>query len=204
MGAGVLVVFGGSLPAEAARALAAGGVLAGMGVGGLLCLRRFGWAFEKVLPERLRAHYHRLEHGVVGSLRGRRSLALLTAYSVGGWVLEGTALYATAAAVGAPVSVAGALVVALAASLLTTVPVTPAGLGFAEAGMLAMLQWLGLDAPTSTVITLLFRVINYWSIVVLGFALYAIGRNGRRLLTKAGSGTPGASKRIHRFFKGRS
>jgi uncharacterized protein (TIRG00374 family) len=204
MGAGVLVVFGGSLPAEAARALAAGVVLAGMGVGGLLCLRRFGWAFEKVLPERLRAHYHRLEHGVVGSLRGRRSLALLTAYSVGGWVLEGTALYATAAAVGVPISVAGALVVALAASLLTTVPVTPAGLGFAEAGMLAMLQWLGLDAPTSTVITLLFRVINYWSIVVLGFALYAIGRNRRRLLTKAGSGTPGASKRIYRFFKGRS
>src|SRR5919205_503898 len=198
MGAGVLVVFGGYLPTEATQALAVGLILSVVGIVGLLAMRRFRWAFELVLPKRLHAHYLRLEHGVVDSFH---RLPLLVAYSVAGWIIEGTTLYSVAAAVGAPVSVGGALVAALAASLLTTVPITPAGLGFAEAGMLAMLQWLGLDAPTSTVITLLFRVINYWSIVVLGFALYAIGRNRRRLLTKAGSGTPGASKRIHRFFK---
>ena len=89
------------------------------------------------------------------------------------------------------------------ASLLTAVPITPAGLGFAEAGMLVMLGWLGLDAPTATVITLLFRIINYWSIVVFGFVLYVFGRNGNRL-TKERIGTPGVPIRIHRFFTGRS
>src|SRR5215203_864872 len=102
MGAGVLVVFGGSLPAEAVQALAAGLILSVVGIVGLLSMRRFRWAFERILPKRFRAHYSRLEHGVISSFRGR--LPLLVALSVAGWVLEGAALYVTASAVGAPVS----------------------------------------------------------------------------------------------------
>src|ERR687889_132965 len=131
LGAGVLIVFHGSLPTETAQALAAGLIISTIGVVGLLAMRRFRWAFERILPKRLHAHYSRLEHGVIDSFR---RLPLLVALSAAGWVLEGAALYAVAAAVGAPVSVAGALVVALAASLLTAVPITPAGLGFTEAG----------------------------------------------------------------------
>jgi uncharacterized protein (TIRG00374 family) len=63
--------------------------------------------------------------------------------------------------------------VALVASLLSTVPLTPGGLGFTEAGMVLLLQWLGLDAPSAGAVTLLFRVINYWSIVGFGSVLYA-------------------------------
>ncbi len=197
MGAGVLIVFHGSLPTEAAQALAAGLILSVVGVVGLLGLRRFRWAFERVLPKRLHTHYSRLEHGAIDSFRGK--LPLLVALSVGGWLLEGAALYGAAAAVGAPVAVAGALVIALGASLLTAVPFTPAGLGFAEAGMIVMLGWLGLDVPTATAVTLLFRLINYWSIVVLGFLLYIFSRNTNQLKERVG--TP---IRIHRFFTGRS
>src|SRR5919199_1383023 len=179
MGVGVLIVFHGMLPTEAVQALAAGLTLSVVAVVGLLGMRRFRWAFERVLPKRLHAHYLRLEHGVIDSFRGK--LSLLVALSVAGWLLEGAALYGVAAAVGAPVAVAGALGVGLAASLLTVVPFTPAGLGVAEAGMIVMLGWLGLDAPTATAVTLLYRLINYWSIVVLGFLLYIFGRNGPRL-----------------------
>jgi uncharacterized protein (TIRG00374 family) len=178
MGAGVLVIFHGSLPTEATQALAAGLILSVVGVVGMLALRRFRWAFERVLPKRLHAHYARLEHGVIDSFR---RLPLLVAYSAVGWVIEGMTLYLVAAAVGVPVSVAGALLVALVASLLTTVPITPSGLGFTEAGMLVMLGWLGLDAPTASAVTLLFRLINYWSIVVFGFLLYVLSRSGNRL-----------------------
>jgi uncharacterized protein (TIRG00374 family) len=173
MGASVLVIFHGSLPTEAAQALAAGLILSVVGIVGLLALRRFRWAFERVLPKRLHGHYARLEHGVIGSFR---RLPVLLAYSVVGWLIEGMTLYLVAAAVGVPVSVAGTLVVALAASLLTTVPITPSGLGFTEAGMLVMLGWLGLDAPTASAVTLLFRLINYWSIVVFGLVLYVFSR----------------------------
>jgi glycosyltransferase 2 family protein len=192
MGAGVLVVFGHSLPTGALQGLAAGLILSVVGTVGLLAMRRFRRAFEQILPERLHAFYTRLEHGAVDSFR---RLPLLVALSVAGWVLEGAALYAVAAAVGAPVSVAGALVVALAASLLTAVPITPAGLGFTEVGMVVTLGWLGVDVTTATGITLLFRLINYWSIVVLGFVLYVFGY-ARDQLTKERLGTSGEPKKI--------
>ena len=117
MGAGVLIVFHGSLPTEAVQALAVGLILSVVGVVGLLGMRRFRWAFERALPKRLHAHYSRLEHGLVDSLRGK--LPLLVALSVAGWILEGLTLHLVLAAVGDSVSVAGALVVALGASLLT-------------------------------------------------------------------------------------
>ena len=170
MGVGV-VAFGGSLPTGVAQILAAGLILSAIGVLGLLAMRRFRGAFERVIPKRLRTHYVRLGHGLIGSAH---RLPLLLSYSVVGWLIEGTTLYVTAAAVGVPISVAGALVIALAASLLTTVPFTPAGLGFAEVGMVVMLQWLGLDIATASAVTLLFRLINYWSIVILGFTLYIL------------------------------
>jgi uncharacterized protein (TIRG00374 family) len=201
MGAGVLVVFGDSLPTEALQALAAGLILSVLGVVGVVTMRRFRRAVERIVPKSLHAHYYRLEHGVVGSFGGR--LPLLVALSVAGWVLEGAALYATAAAVGAPISVAGALVVALAASLLSTVPITPAGLGFTEAGMVVMLGWLGLDVATATAATLLFRIINYWSIVALGFVLYVSFREIKRSAEES-PGVSGEPKRIHRLFTGRS
>jgi uncharacterized protein (TIRG00374 family) len=180
-GMGVLVVFGGSLPTEAVSVLAAGIILALVGVVGLLFMRRFRWVFERILPKRLHAYYFRLEHGLVGSYR---RIPLLVTYSAIGWVLEGSTLYATAAAVGSPISVVGALVAALAASLLSTVPITPSGLGFTEAGLVVMLGWLGLDVPTATAVTLLFRIINYWSIVVFGFVLYLFSRSTNQVATE--------------------
>src|SRR5215207_8162331 len=97
---------------------------------------------------------------------------------------------------------AGVLIV-FGGSLLTTVPITPAGLGFTEAGMVIMLGWLGLDIYTATAATLLFRIINYWSIVVFGFVLYVFGRDGNRS-TEERVVTPGVPTKIHRFFTGRS
>lgn len=178
MSAGVLIFFGGSVPAEAVLVLVAGLILAAVGIVGLLAMARFRGAVERLMPKRLHAHYAHLEYGAVGSVR---RLPLLVAYSAVGWAIEGATLYATAAAVGTPIPVTGALMVALAASLLTTVPVTPAGLGFTEVGTVIMLQWLGLDIATATAVTLLFRVINYWSIIVFGFALYIMSQRGGRL-----------------------
>jgi len=185
MGAGVLAVSfllpsgSSSLPPEVLWALAVGLILSSVAVAGLLAMRSLRGAVEWALPKRLHGFYARLEHGVVGSIRGE--LALLVDLSAAGWAIEVAALYGVAEAVGAPVPVAGALMVALAASLLLTVPFTPGGLGFTEAGMVVLLQWLGLDLATAGAVTLLFRLINYWSIVVLGSVLYVSFRDQRRL-----------------------
>lgn len=173
MSAAALAVFHGALPPEATRALAGGALLSVIGVGGLLSMRRLRPVVERLLPERIHAHYARLERGVLGSFR---RMPVLIGYSVVGWLIEGATLYLTAAAVGAPVSPAGAIMVALVASLLSTVPFTPAGLGVTEAGMVLVLGRLGVDPNTAGAVALLNRSINYWSIVVLGAILYIFSR----------------------------
>ena len=177
LGATVLLAFRGTLPPDATVALFAGLILSTTGVCGVLVMRRLrGVVVERVLPLRLHAHYERFEQGVAGSFK---RVPLLVAYSAAGWIIEGSALYLTAAAVDAPVSVAAALMVALVASLLTTVPFAPAGMGFTEAGTVLLLTRLGLDTDAAGAVALLFRIINYWSIVALGSALYVFARDGR-------------------------
>jgi uncharacterized membrane protein YbhN (UPF0104 family) len=60
-----------------------------------------------------------------------------------------------------------------------------------------------LDVATATAATLLFRVINYWSIVAFGFVLYVFGRERKRSAEES-SGVSGEPKRIHKLFTGRS
>lgn len=83
-----------------------------------------------------------------------------------------------AAALGADISVPTAIFVALMSSLLTTLPITPAGLGIVEGAVIVVLTLIGLDTPMAGSIALLDRVIGYWSIVAVGLALYA--RRARR------------------------
>ena len=176
LGATVLLAFRESLPPEATVALSVGLILSTIGVCGVLVMRHLRGVVERVLPLRLHAHYERFEHGTAGSFK---RVPLLVAYSAAGWIIEGSALYLTAAAVDTPVSVAAALMVALVASLLTTVPFAPSGLGFTEAGTVLLLKWLGLDTDAAGAVALLFRIINYWSIVALGSVLYVFARDGR-------------------------
>ncbi len=161
-----------TLPREAYFALVVALALSVVGVLGLLAMRQLRGKLERLLPARFHGYYERFERGTFDSLR---RVPLLVAYSIAGWLIEGATLYVVAAAIGAPVSVAGALVVGLVASLLTTIPITPSGLGFVEAGMVVALQWLGLDTGAAGAVALLTRVVNYWSIVFGGCALYVFG-----------------------------
>ncbi|MGN6360279.1 MAG: lysylphosphatidylglycerol synthase transmembrane domain-containing protein [Thermomicrobiales bacterium] len=173
MAASALAAFKGKLPPEAERALAGGIILAGVGLIGLVFLRRLRPLVAWVLPDRFLDHYIGFENGVVGSFK---RVPLLVGYSLIGWLIEGLTLYLTAQSLGAHLTLVGAIVVALVASLLTTVPFTPAGLGVTEAGMVLVLTRLGLDVNTAGAVALLNRVINYWSIIVFGFILYLFSR----------------------------
>ena len=75
------------------------------------------------------------------------------------------------------------LFVALAAALLTTLPVTPAGLGFVETSIVGILILAanfglapGVNENVATSVAILDRVISYWSLIVVGSILYVITR----------------------------
>ena len=83
----------------------------------------------------------------------------------------------------------GAVFVALIGSLLTAVPLSPAGLGIVEAGIVGVLTVAyGVPLPEATAIALLDRVISVFSIIVFGSIAYAISPKPRGLGRIAGSG----------------
>jgi uncharacterized protein (TIRG00374 family) len=84
-----------------------------------------------------------------------------------------------------------AILIAVMGALLTIVPFTPAGLGIVEIGVGSVLIGvLGLDPVLAGSIILLDRVVAYWSLLVVGAALYArrTRRDYRELATTARPG----------------
>ena len=73
------------------------------------------------------------------------------------------------------VSIPMVIFVALAGSLLTSVPGLPGGLVLVEGGMTGALA-LAMPIGQALAVALLYRTISYWSIVVLGLPLYLISR----------------------------
>jgi uncharacterized protein (TIRG00374 family) len=71
--------------------------------------------------------------------------------------------------------ISGAIFVALIGSLLTAVPLSPAGLGIVEAGVVGILTVAyGVPLPEATAIALMDRVISVFSIIVFGSIAYIV------------------------------
>ena len=93
------------------------------------------------LPPRILELYERFEEGVFGAV-GLRHLPMLAILTGLIWMTEGLRLYIVVLALGFPdvqLGLSGAVFVALIGSLLTAIPLSPAGLGFAQAGVIGVL-----------------------------------------------------------------
>lgn len=167
------VVFGSRLPRNITSWMLFAAGLAVVVVTGLLIIMRFRHLLRRLVPTRIRHHYVRVEEGVIGSFGSVPTVLGLTAII---WLLEGVRLYFVSMSVGAGISLAAALFVALLASLLTVVPVTPAGLGFVELGIVGALTLFGVFHQTAASVALLDRVVAYWSVIAVGAVLYLITR----------------------------
>jgi uncharacterized protein (TIRG00374 family) len=159
---------------------------------GLLTMRNFGRRILTALPtpHQVLDLYNRFEEGVFGAvpLRWLPRLAILTAFI---WLTEGLRLYFVIASFGfddVSIGLSGAVFVALIGSLLTAVPLSPAGLGIADAGIVFVLTVAyGVPLPEATAIALLDRVISVFSIIVFGSIAHALSdkpRGGGRIEAK--------------------
>ena len=94
------------------------------------------------------------------------------------WLTEGLRLYIVVQAFGFPdveIGLSGAIFVALIGSLLTAIPLSPAGLGFAQAGVIGVLTVAyGIPLAEATAITILDWVISVLSIIVFGAIVYVV------------------------------
>jgi uncharacterized protein (TIRG00374 family) len=153
---------------------------------GLFTMRNFGRQIIVALPfpHQVLELYDRFEEGVFGALVARHlpRLGVMTGLI---WMTEAFRLFLVVQALSfADVSLglSGAVFVALIGSLLTAVPLSPAGLGIVEAGVVGVLHVAyGVPLPEATAIALLDRVISVFSIIVFGSIAYAVSSKPRGL-----------------------
>lgn len=186
-----LAVFGPRVPSGSTANLVYGiGIaLVAVAVGVLLGLRFFGPVLRRLVPHRFRGLYDRFLEGTLLSFRWR-TLPLLLALTLAVWLLESARFYFVLRSLpqqlnlGIPV----VIFIALASSLLTTLPITPAGLGAVE----AMFIWiLPLFLPAGTAdpsnlaaaVAMLDRGINFWSILFFGFIAFLLSKKAVGLIT---------------------
>ncbi|MEI8332372.1 MAG: lysylphosphatidylglycerol synthase transmembrane domain-containing protein [Chloroflexota bacterium] len=146
---------------------------------GLVTMRSFGRRVLQRLPvpQRFLDLYDRFEEGVFGGV-GIRALPRLLVVTVLIWMTEAFRLYFVILALGFPdvsIGISGAVFVALVGSLLTAVPLSPAGLGIVELGVVGVLTAAyGVPLQEATTIALVDRMISVFSIIVLGSVAYAV------------------------------
>ncbi|HEU0115461.1 MAG TPA: lysylphosphatidylglycerol synthase transmembrane domain-containing protein [Thermomicrobiales bacterium] len=184
MMAGVAVaLFHGHVPAQATQTFILGGALiliAAVGLGVMWAARD---TLHRLAPARFRGHYANLHEAVFGSLR-RPDWVVGPGIVL--WLIEGLRFWFVGAALHSGMSLTVALFIALMGALLTTLPLTPAGLGVVEAGTGAvMVHVFGMDPTLAVSIILLDRVCAYWALVGVGLVLYV--RRFRRLARLAPS-----------------
>jgi uncharacterized protein (TIRG00374 family) len=148
---------------------------------GLLAMKQFGRRLARFLPARLRSSYDLFHQGALGSFR---QLPILLAISLLTWFTEVGRLFFVIQALDLSTTVSISLVifVTLANAILTTVPITPGGLGIVEPGIVGLLG-ISLARSEAISVALLDRSISYLSIVVFGgvvFLIYQVSRGRRR------------------------
>jgi uncharacterized protein (TIRG00374 family) len=123
------------------------------------------WARNHLLPRRAPRHDlpARLlrERDVVRKVLGRNWWEALLAAS-GRWLFDYATLLAALNAVGAHPRPSLVLLAFFAAQLLGTLPLTPGGLGFVEAGLTGTLALAGVGAGRAVVATLAYRLVSFW------------------------------------------
>jgi uncharacterized protein (TIRG00374 family) len=178
------ISFRTGLPAEVQVVFAGGVVFVVLLAIGLLTMRNFGRRIITALPvpHRVVEFYDRFEEGVFSSV-GLRALPGLVVITGLIWATEATRLYLVVQALGLPgvhLGISGAFFIALSASLLTAIPITPAGLGFVEGAVVGLLTIVyGVPQTEALAITIVDRTISVLSIIALGTIAYALSPKRR-------------------------
>ena len=164
----------------------------------LFTLRNFGRQIltRLPIPHRMLELYDRFEEGVFGAI-GLRSMPRLFVLTLVIWTTEGLRLWFVIQALGfhdVELGLSGAFFVALIGSLLTAVPLSPAGLGTVELGVTAVLTLAyGIGSTEAATIVIVDRLISVFSIIVLGSIVYVVSGKRRGAGLRPVGSDPSAS-----------
>lgn len=164
-----VVVYGTHTPDRAQQAFWAGGGVVLLGVVGVAVLWILRERIENVMPARIVMHYRKVRDGLFDSLG--KPIAPV-GVSVLLWLCDGLRVFLVAMSLGQHIPYHAAIMVALLSALVSTIPITPAGLGFVEGIMIWALTSINVASSTAAAIALLDRLVTYGSLLVIGGIVY--------------------------------
>jgi len=170
-----ILSFEGRLPGTVTIALRVGLLLSVVLIVILGGLRYFRDFIARFLPRRFSDIFIRFEEGVTHSLVARTT-PVLTIYTVIIWAFEVGTLYLVTRAISLNLALPIVIFVALAASLLTSIPITPAGLGAVELAITGLLILVSVPPDVSVSVALLYRIVSYWSLIAIGGIAFVVSR----------------------------
>ena len=150
----------------------------------VIVLRFQGHRVTRFLPHRVRDLYERFHEGSTGALTPRVLLPVLVVTgSI--WLLEGVRVYFVIHSLALSserlnLGISASIFVALVAALLTAIPLTPAGIGFVQGGIVFALGLYGVSSGAGTAVALTDFVLNTLSVILVGGVLYAFSPMIRR------------------------
>ncbi len=148
----------------------------------VVVLRVWGHGVGRFLPARFADLWARFHEGSTGAVT-LSALPVIGLATVSIWLLEGARLYFVIQALAIPevgLGISASVFVALAAALLTAMPLTPAGIGFVEAGIAGALLIYGVGEDPAAAVALTDRGISILTVIVLGGILYLFSNKVRR------------------------
>jgi uncharacterized membrane protein YbhN (UPF0104 family) len=89
------------------------------------------------------------------------------------WVWDAVALAACILALGGGVPWRGVLVAYALTQIAASFPITPGGLGVVEGSLAALLVAYGMPVDRAVAATLLYRLVSFWSLVPVGWAVWS-------------------------------
>lgn len=149
----------------------------------VIALRFAGHRLTRFLPARFASLWERFHEGSTGALTAR-SVPIIIGLTAAVWVLEGVRVFFVIRALGLPqvsnLGISSSVFVALAAALVTAIPLTPAGVGFVEGAIVFVLVIYGVPNEPATAVALADRAISIVTVIVLGGIFYAVSPLVRR------------------------
>jgi uncharacterized protein (TIRG00374 family) len=144
--------------------------------GGVVALRLATGLLSERLPARWRNAFTRFAEGLLRTFQRDAQFPL---YGLTGliWACEALRIWLVLLSFHITGLAPGVIIfTALAGSLLSTIPFTPAGLGAVEGASVAILGAFGVATSLAGAVAVVDRVINYWSNIPVGGLLYILSR----------------------------
>ena len=168
------ILFKDKIPGQIMQSLEVGYILLGLVILGLVLLKVFKRHIMQIIPNKFAMIFENLHRSVYDSFSNTNTFVNVSILTIVSWFLESGRFLLVTIALGVDLDLPMIIFVVLAASLLTAIPLTPAGLGAVEVSIVGILAITGIDTAVGTSIALLDRLISYWSVLAVGVVVYVI------------------------------